>query len=53
MLMSNKKGIKCGETHIFHGIFVSLSGVICEVGLHMLFNEKVVSRRFALCFHVS
>jgi hypothetical protein len=38
---------------VFHGILVGLPGVFCEVGLHMLFNEEVVSRWFALRLHIS
>jgi hypothetical protein len=38
---------------VFHSILVSLSGVFCEVYLHVFFNEEVVGRRFALRFYVS
>jgi hypothetical protein len=38
---------------VFHSILVSLPGVFCEVDPHMLFNEEVVGRRFALRFYVS
>ena len=37
---------------MLHGILVSLSGIICQVGLHVFSDKKVVRCGRALCLHL-
>ncbi len=34
---------------MLHGVLISLSGVFCQVGLHMFFDKKVIRGGRTLC----
>lgn len=49
MVMSVKKNEQTNCAYMLHGVLIGLSRVIRQVGLHVLFDKKVVCSGCALC----